>query len=73
MLDRYIKARRRDGIRKVNEDEKDFNRECLPKWKGRDVASLTMADIMAVIDGIGARGAQRQALNMAQKIGTFFN
>ncbi|TIP20164.1 site-specific integrase [Mesorhizobium sp.] len=73
VLDRYIKARRRDGIRKVNEDEKDFNRECLPKWKGRDVAGLTMADIMEVIEGISARGAQRQALNMAQKIGTFFS
>ncbi|RWL17835.1 MAG: site-specific integrase [Mesorhizobium sp.] len=73
ILDRFIKARRRDGIRKVNEDEKDFNRECLPKWKGRDVASLTMADIMEVVEGISARGAQRQALNMAQKIGTFFS
>ncbi|TGP50409.1 site-specific integrase [bacterium M00.F.Ca.ET.230.01.1.1] len=73
VLDRYIKARRRDGIRKVDEDEKDFNRECLPKWKGRDVAGLNMADIMEVIDGIARRGAQRQALNMAQKIGTFFN
>jgi integrase len=73
VLDRYIKARRRDGIRKVDEDEKDFNRECLPKWKGRDVAALTMTDIMEVIDGIAARGAQRQALNMAQKVGTFFN
>ncbi|TIU09178.1 MAG: hypothetical protein E5W40_14975, partial [Mesorhizobium sp.] len=73
VLDRFIKARRRDGIRKVSEDEKDFNRECLPKWKGRDVASLTMADIMEVIEGISGRGAQRQALNMAQKIGTFFS
>ncbi|RWN26418.1 MAG: site-specific integrase [Mesorhizobium sp.] len=73
VLDRFIKARRRDGIRKVSEDEKDFNRECLPKWKGRDVASLTMADIMEVIEGISSRGAQRQALNMAQKIGTFFS
>ncbi|WP_434723117.1 tyrosine-type recombinase/integrase [Mesorhizobium sp. RIZ17] len=73
VLDRFIKARRRDGIRKVDEDEKDFNRECLPKWKGRDVASLTMADIMEVIEGIADRGKQRQALNMAQKIGTFLN
>ncbi|RUW53749.1 site-specific integrase [Mesorhizobium sp. M8A.F.Ca.ET.021.01.1.1] len=73
VLDRYIKARRRDGIRKVNEDEKDFNRECLPKWKGRDVAGLTMTEIMQVVDGIAARGKQRQALNISQKIGTFFN
>lgn len=73
ILDRFIKARRRDGIRKVDEDEKDFNRECLPKWKGRDVADLTMTDIMAVVEGIAERGKQRQALNIAQKIGTFFN
>ena len=73
VLDRYIKARRRDGIRKVDEDERDFYRECLPKWKGRDVADITSADIMAVVEGIADRGKQRQALNIAQKIGTFFS
>ncbi|MGX5846936.1 tyrosine-type recombinase/integrase [Mesorhizobium sp. PL10] len=72
ILDRFIKARRRDGIRKADEDERDLNRECLPKWKGRDVATLTNADIMAVVEPIYERGAQRQALNIAQKIGTFF-
>ncbi|MER8845935.1 tyrosine-type recombinase/integrase [Mesorhizobium australicum] len=73
ILDRFIKARRRDRVRKVDEDERDFNRECLPKWKGRDVAGITMADIIEVVEGIAARGKQRQALNLAQKIGTFFN
>ncbi|ESW72009.1 hypothetical protein X760_07265 [Mesorhizobium sp. LSHC422A00] len=72
ILERFIKARRRDGIRKADEDERDLNRECLPKWKGRDVATLTNADIMEVVEPIYARGAQRQALNIAQKIGTFF-
>lgn len=73
VLDRYIKARRRDGIRKVDEDERDFNRECLPIWKDRDIGEITMADILKVVESIRDRGAQRQALNMAQKIGTFFN
>lgn len=73
VLDRFIKARRRDGIRKVDEDEKDFNRECLPRWKGRDVGALTMADVMGVVEAISDRGKQRQALNIAQKIGTFFS
>lgn len=72
VLERYIKARKRDGIRKADEDERDLNRECLPKWKGRDVAELTSADIMEVVEAINARGKQRQALNIAQKIGTFF-
>lgn len=73
ILARFIKARRRDGVRKVEEDEKDFNRECLPKWKGKDVRALTMTDIMQVVESIADRGKQRQALNVAQKIGTFFN
>ena len=87
VLERYIKARRRDGVRKVDEDERDFRRECLPTtcepnkgkkgikpvWEGRAVDDITMSDILAVVEAIRDRGAQRQALNMAQKIGTFFN
>lgn len=73
VLERYIRARRRDGIRKVGEDERDFNRECLPKWKGRAVADIKGADIMEVLESIAERGKRRQALNLAQKIGTFFS
>lgn len=86
VLGRYIKARRRDGVRKVDEDERDFYRECLPTlhepnkgkkvkpvWEGKAVDEITMGDILKVVEGIRDRGAQRQALNMAQKIGTFFN
>lgn len=73
VLERYIKARRRDGVRKVDEDDRDFRRECLPTWNGRAVDEITMADILKVVEAIRDRGATRQALNMAQKIGTFFN
>ena len=72
-LQRYITARRRDGVRKVEEDRRDFERECLPVWRGRDIASLTMADILKVVEGIAARGKTRQALNVGQKIGSFFS
>lgn len=73
VLVRYIKARRRDGIRKVEEDRNDFKRECLPAWRGKAVGDIQSADVMAVLEKINKRGATRQALNMAQKIGTFFN
>ncbi|BCG80082.1 tyrosine-type recombinase/integrase [Mesorhizobium sp. 113-3-3] len=73
VLARYIAARRRDGIRKVEEDRNDFKRECLPAWRGRAVGDIQSADVMAVLEKINKRGATRQALNMAQKIGTFFN
>lgn len=73
VLERYIKARRRDGVRKVDEDDRDFRRECLPTWKGMAVDEITMADILKIVEAIRDRGATRQALNMAQKIGTFFN
>ncbi|ODA95568.1 hypothetical protein BFX40_23705 [Mesorhizobium sp. SEMIA 3007] len=73
VLVRYIAARRRDGIRKVEEDRNDFKRECLPAWRGKAVGDIQSADVMAVLEKINKRGATRQALNMAQKIGTFFN
>ncbi|BCH01803.1 integrase [Mesorhizobium sp. 131-2-5] len=73
VLVRYIAARRRDGIRKVEEDRNDFKRECLPVWRGKAVGDIQSADVMAVLEKINKRGATRQALNMAQKIGTFFN
>ncbi|TIL43655.1 site-specific integrase [Mesorhizobium sp.] len=73
VLVRYIAARRRDGIRKVQEDRNDFKRECLPGWRGKAVGDIQSADVMAVLEKINKRGATRQALNMAQKIGTFFN
>lgn len=73
VLVRYIAARRRDGIRKVEEDRNDFKRECLPAWRGKAVGDIQSADVMAVLEKISKRGATRQALNMAQKIGTFFN
>lgn len=73
VLARFIKVRRRDGLRRVQDDEWDFNRDCLPKWRGKAVDEITMADILDVVEGIRDRGAERQALNMAQKIGTFLN
>lgn len=73
ILARYIKTRRRDGVRKVDEDERDFNRECLPVWKDKAIDEITMADILKVVEEIRERGKARQALNMAQKIGTFFH
>ncbi|TIT49899.1 MAG: DUF4102 domain-containing protein [Mesorhizobium sp.] len=73
VLVRYIAARRRDSIRKVEEDRNDFKRECLPAWRGKAVGDIQSADVMAVLEKISKRGATRQALNMAQKIGTFFN
>ncbi len=73
ILARYIAGRRRDGVKKADEDERDFKRECLPLWQGRDVADLSMADILRVVEGIRDRGKVRQALNMAQKIGTFLS
>ncbi|CAH2400502.1 site-specific integrase [Mesorhizobium ventifaucium] len=73
VLVRFIRARKRDGIRKWREDRNDFKRECLPVWRGKDVGAIRNPDIMAVLEKINDRGATRQALNMAQKIGTVFN
>ena len=71
ILGRYIKARRRDGVRKVDEDERDFNRECLPVWEGRAVDDITMADILKVIETIRDRGETRQASTWRRKSARF--
>jgi len=73
VLARFINVRRRDGVRKADEDERDFRRDCLPAWKSLAVDDIAMTDILKVVEAIRDRGATRQALNMAQKIGTFFN
>ncbi|TGP27350.1 site-specific integrase [Mesorhizobium sp. M2D.F.Ca.ET.232.01.1.1] len=86
VLDRWIKARKVRKIRKVDEDQLDLQREFLPTlhepnkgkkgvkpvWEGRDIASITMDDIMKVLRSIADRGKKRQALNVGQKVGTFF-
>ncbi|QOF71421.1 tyrosine-type recombinase/integrase [Aminobacter sp. SR38] len=73
VLAEFIKARKRDGVKKWKEDEADFQRECLPRWKGRAVEDITMSDILEVLEAINTRGKQRQSLNIGQKIGTFFS
>lgn len=73
VLERFIAARRRDGIRKADQDERDFKRLCLPQWQGKPVDEITMADILAVLEPIRDRGTVRMAQNLAQKIGTFLN
>lgn len=73
VLEKYILARKRDGVRKASIDERDFNREFVPAWKNLSVDEIRMDDIMQVIKKIHDRGKIRQALNIAQKIGTFFS
>ena len=54
-------------------DERDFNRVFIPAWGNRLIGEISMSDILAVLEKVAERGATRQALNLGQKIGTFFN
>ena len=70
---RFIKARKRDGVRKALVDERDFNRVFIPAWGNRPIEEISMSEILGVLEKVAERGATRQALNLGQKIGTFFN
>lgn len=73
MLERYIDFKKEKGRAKWEEDKRDFEREFLPRWKGKAIDDITSDEVVEALEAIKKRGAVRQSQNMAQKIGTFFN
>ncbi|TIL72284.1 MAG: DUF4102 domain-containing protein [Mesorhizobium sp.] len=73
VLDDYLAAKRNRGRRQVAEDEKDFRRECLPKWKSLPISDITKRDIEKVVGSIAARGKKRHAHNVFVKVRALFN
>lgn len=56
-VERHCKPRNRGWQRQ----ERDLQREFLPYWRGRPIASMTRSDILGVLDKISDRSSPRRA------------
>jgi integrase len=50
----------------------DFARNILPRWQNRPIASITKADVIALVDGIVDRGAAVMANRTLGRLKTFY-
>ena len=76
LSDRYLTeyARMNKRASSVHEDEKMLRRELLPVWGARKAGDITRRDVIALVDGIAARGAAiaaNRTLALASKIFNF--
>jgi integrase len=76
LAERYLTehARIKKRPSSVREDEKMLRRELLPRWGERKAHEITRRDVIALVDGIAARGAAvgaNRVLSLASKIFNF--
>jgi integrase len=55
------------------EAKRDIERNVLPKWRNRPIASISRRDVLHLIDGIIARGAEVQANRTLARLRALFN
>ena len=55
------------------EAKRDIERNVLPKWRNRPIASISRRDVLELIDGIIARGAEVQANRTLARLRALFN
>jgi integrase len=55
------------------EAKRDLEHNVLPKWRRRPIASITDRDVIDLIDGIAARGADSQARHTYARLRALFN
>jgi integrase len=55
------------------EAKRDIERNVLPKWRNRPIASISRRDVLDLIDGIVARGAEVQANRTLARLRALFN
>jgi integrase len=58
--------------RRAAEVRRDFERELLPRWRGKPVLKITRRDVIKVVDEINARGAKYQAHTILTHCKVFF-
>jgi integrase len=73
-LEDYLERTRRNSAASTfAEVKRTLEREFLPAWRNRPVASITRGDVNRVIDCITARGAEIQANRALAYVRAFFN
>ena len=71
----YLELHHRRNSRQSTflEAKRDIERNVLPKWCSRPIASITRRDALDLIDGIIARGAEVQANRTLARLRALFN
>jgi integrase len=70
-LDRHHRKNSREST--FLEAKRDIERNVLPKWHSRPIASISRRDVLDLIDGIIARGAEVQANRTLARLRALFN
>jgi integrase len=55
------------------EAKRSLEKDVLPKWKHRPIGEITRRDVIALIDGIAARGAEVHANRIQARLRAMFN
>jgi integrase len=71
----YLERHHRKNSRESTflEAKRDIERNVLPKWRNRPIASISRRDVLDLIDGIIARGAEVQANRTLARLRALFN
>jgi len=69
-LERHVRANNRPSTFK--EAERDLERDALPKWRSRPIASITRRDVIDLVEKIVERGAPVQANRTLTRLGALF-
>jgi integrase len=71
----YLERHHRKNNRESTflEAKRDLERNVLPKWRGRPIASISRRDASDLIDGIIARGAEVQGNRTLARLRALFN
>jgi integrase len=72
-LAKLAEARAKLDARAKERLKRDIERNLLPKWRNRSIASITRKDVLDLIDGIIARGAEIQANRTLARLRALFN
>jgi integrase len=70
-LDRHVA--KNNAASTYQEAKRDLEHDALPKWGKRPVASISRRDVIDLIDGIIARGAEVQANRTLARLRALFN
>jgi integrase len=71
----YLELHHRKNSREstFREAKRDIERNVLPKWRSRPIASISRRDVIELIDGTIARGAEVQANRTLARLRALFN
>lgn len=73
LIDLYLESYARPRKRSAGEDERILNKDVRPQWARRKVGNIERRDVVALLDGINARGAPIMANRTRAVLRRMFN